>query len=152
MQFFHLPAALLLFHRFCYGSYHDPLLFGRIVKTGVQVASPLLLGLLLLDLERIGCRPRVLARARYLPTDLHPLLAARYLEAVLRNLLGNVQVWRSPTNGGELVAKISIYSFEPLGQLYPGGAILIKLRNAVVDVLPLRGLDAGVHKVLVFGL
>jgi hypothetical protein len=84
------------------------LLFGRIVKTGVQVASPFLLGLLLLDLERIGCRPRVLASARYLPSDCHPLLAARYLEAVLRNLLGNVQVWRSPANGGELVAKIPI--------------------------------------------
>src|SRR5215208_6514810 len=68
-----LWGTLLLFHRFWYGwSSHDPLLFGRTVKTGVQVASPVLLGLLLLDLERIGCRPRVLASARYLPTDLHP--------------------------------------------------------------------------------
>src|SRR5215208_6878727 len=85
-----LWRSLLLFHRFCYGSYHDPLLFRRIVKTGFQVASPFLLGLLLLDLEGVGCRPRVLARARHLPTDLHLLFAPRYLEAVLRSLLGDV--------------------------------------------------------------
>src|SRR5215213_3141910 len=86
-----LWRSLLLFHRFCSGrSHHDPLLFWRIVKTGFQVASPFLLGLLLLDLERVGCGPRVLARARHLPTDLHLLFAPRYLEAVLRNLLGDV--------------------------------------------------------------
>src|SRR5215208_6702375 len=103
-----LWRSLLLSHRFCYGSHHDPLLFRRIVKTGVQVASPVLLGLLLLDLEWIGCRPRVLARARYLPTDLHPPFATGYLEAVLGKLLGNMQVWRRAAHGGELIAKISV--------------------------------------------
>src|SRR5215211_3164799 len=131
---------------------HNALLFRRIVQIRLQIESSFLLGLLFLDLEWIGCGPRVLASSRYLPTDLHPLFAARYLEAVFRNLLSNVQVWRSPTNGGELVAKISIQSFEPLGQLYRGLTLLIEARNAVVDVLHLRGLDAGVHKVPVFGV
>src|SRR5215208_3524883 len=92
--FFHLPAVFLLLPpQFVYlpsvlffqagkvdtrGLWRSLLLFRRIVKTGFQKASPLVFALLLLDLEWIGCRPRVLARARHLPTDLHPLLAARY--------------------------------------------------------------------------
>src|SRR5262249_48091098 len=98
----YLPQLLLI------RSYHNPLLFRRTVEIRLQIASSILLGLIFLDLERIGCGPRVLAGSRHLPTDLHPALAARYLKAVLRNLLSNVQVWRSSANGGELVVKISI--------------------------------------------
>jgi hypothetical protein len=94
---------------FSYACPHNALLFRRTVKIRVQIASSFGLGLLLLHLERIGCSPPVLARSRHLPTDPHPPFAPRYLEAViLVNLLGNVQVWRSLANGGELVANIFI--------------------------------------------
>src|SRR5829696_4346637 len=126
---------------------HNALLFRRIVQIRLQIESSFLLGLLFLDLEWIGCGPRVLSSSRYLPTDLHPLFAARYVEAVLGNLLGDVQVWRRPADGGELVAKILIQSFAPLGQLYRGGTIRPKPRNAIVDVFHLIRLNKRVVEV-----
>jgi len=62
--------------------------------------------------------PGVVANAGDLPGNFHPGASTGDLEAVILNLLRDVNR-SSPADGGELIAKVGVEHFEPFGKVHP---------------------------------
>src|SRR5687768_13504922 len=85
----------------------DALALRLAVLLRVQVLALLVGGLLDFGLDGVGLGVAVLPGAGHLPRHLHARLAARYLEAAPRNLLGDVHRGEA-TYARKLVAEIGV--------------------------------------------
>src|SRR5215471_10253512 len=103
----------------------------------MDVVTTFLYVLLLFHNRRVGLGVGILTYPRDLPRNLHSRRTASDLEAVVRDLLGNVQprTWRA--EGSELVAKMPVHSFEPVRELDNSFALCIEGHRSIVNVFHL---------------
>ena len=100
-------------------------------------------------LHGMGLRPGIVAHATDHPGDLHSGSAACDFELVVLDLLSDVNP-RVASDGGELVAEISVERLEPLGHSDDSFALAVEHQVAAIEVHHLRRLDGGVVERLVF--
>ena len=93
----------------------------------------------------------IVADTGHLPRNLQTRRAACDLEAVVLDLLGDVE-GRKSTNRRQLVAKVLVQRLKVVGKLHNGLACSIQDDVAVVDVHHIRRLDEGVAQGAVLGI
>jgi hypothetical protein len=122
-------------------------LVGLAIPFWSKIISLLIIGLIFLDRKTIGVRPSVLSDTCHLPTNLHAWGATCNLEAIVPNLLGNID--RSvAANAGELIAKIGVERVKPTRKFYFCLPYTVEHGNSVIDIFHIRRFDEGVGKIL----
>src|SRR5215469_6497370 len=80
----------------------------------------------------MGIGPGILANAGDLPGNFHTRLTASDLEAVVLNLLGDVNGGET-ADAGELIAEVAVERLEPFGKVDYCFAVRVEHDVAVVD-------------------
>ena len=101
----------------CLGIVRPPYALFLWLAKGVrmQVVSALCQRLFLLHRTAVGVGIGIVANSCHLPGGLSPGVPAGDFEMISTNFLGNVEVWTRRSDRSELVTKVSIQSFKPIG-------------------------------------
>lgn len=111
---------------------------GVTMRLGVEEPSTVVGRFAFLYNNRVGPGPGIVPHPRDLPTDLLSGTAPRDREPVLANLVRNEQVRSGRSDRGELIAKIAVQRFQPIGKFDHNLAIGVANGDAVINILHLR--------------
>src|SRR5579864_6620767 len=120
------------------------LLHSCAVEFRVEVIPALFLGLAYTDPQGMSLSVCVMTDSSDLPRDLHSWGAAGDHELVIRDLSSDVKIRRGSADRSELVTKVGVDSFKPVGEIHYRRTAGIHHRRAGINVHHLRGLDRSV--------